>query len=152
MKQFIVSVPNPYLGGGSRGLNRVAPKGEPTNTTFFAYAEGYDDVRKLFCNHIGVRWSPDGTEITYIAEEPRITRQSIIDASTILMDEIKPLIEDSLPNKARAVEMLQGQGLFAYIREDERGKLRVTIDFNGFSMNVSDEDIISLSNVYKLTL
>jgi len=44
MKQFIVSVPNPYLGGGSRGMNRVAPKGEPTNTTFFAYAEQWGNL------------------------------------------------------------------------------------------------------------
>lgn len=89
MQQFIITSPNPYKGEGSKGLDRVAPEGEPTVNTWVAYANTEPGAKRLLCESLGMQWSPDGTSVTWVANEPRVTKETIINMADFLTENLK---------------------------------------------------------------
>lgn len=117
MKQFIISIPNPFTGEGSRGVkNRVAPQGEPSVTTLMAYAESEASARQLVRAEFATRYVPDGTEVLYVTDEPRIKREILLNISDTFKDEFNKVIIRMPSNAEKAVELLGSQ--YAFINED----------------------------------
>lgn len=117
MKQFIVTVPNPYKGEGSRGVaSRIAPQGEPSVTTLMAYAESEASARQLVRVEFATRYVPDGTEVMYVTDEPRIKREILLNISDTFKDEFSRVIIKQLSNAEKAVELLGSA--FAFINDE----------------------------------
>jgi hypothetical protein len=87
MKQFIVTIPNPMTGNGARGLNRVAPAGEPSVSTFAVYAPDESLGLRLMRQALDVRSLPDGTRCALVADEPRVTTLQVVNLSKYLLFE-----------------------------------------------------------------
>jgi len=117
MKQFIVTVPNPYKGEGSRGVSsRIAPQGKPSVTTLMAYAESEASARQLVRVEFATRYVPDGTEVLYVTDEPRIKREILLNISDTFKDEFSKVIIKQLSNAEKAVELLGSA--FAFINDE----------------------------------
>ena len=117
MKQFIITIPNPFTGEGSRGVkNRVAPQGEPSVTTLMAYAESEASARQLVRTELATRYVPDGTEVLYVVDEPRVRREMLFNISDTFKDEFSKVIIRPLSNSEKAVELLGND--YAFINED----------------------------------
>jgi len=151
MKQFIITIPNPLSGEGSRGVeNRVAPQGETSVTTLMAYAESEASVRKLVRTEFATGHVPDGTEVLYVTDEPRVKGEMLFNISDTFKDEFSKVIIRQLTNAEKAVELLGND--YAFI--NERGEVMVLLmqlhRFNGKSMYTALEpkNIDSLAEHY----
>lgn len=87
MKQFIVTIPNPMTGNGARGLNRVAPAGEPSVSTFVVFAPDDTGALRIMRSAIDVRALPDGTRLSFVADEPRVTSLQVVNLSRYIQFE-----------------------------------------------------------------
>ena len=90
MKVFSITVPNPYIGEGSKNADRVAPAGETALSYFTVFAEDYDDARKLFVEFCG-RGSrvPTLTQIQEIGVDERVTNRVVVDQTPVIYENVE---------------------------------------------------------------
>ena len=87
MKVFAVTVPNPYLGEGSKSIDRVAPAGETMLSYFTVFAKDYEDARLAFVEFCGRgRNLPTLTTITPIAEDSRVLKRAVVPNTPAILD------------------------------------------------------------------
>ena len=90
MKVFAVTVPNPYLGEGSKSIDRVAPAGETMLSYFTVFAKDYEDARLAFVEFCGRgRNLPTLTTITPIAEDSRVLKRAVVPNTPAIMDSVE---------------------------------------------------------------
>lgn len=90
MRVFSITVPNPYVGEGSKSADRVAPVGETALSYFTVFAEDFEDARKLFVNFCG-RGSrvPTLTQIQEIGVDERVTNRVVVDQTPVIYDNVE---------------------------------------------------------------
>jgi len=90
MKVFAVTVPNPYLGEGSKSIDRVAPAGETMLSYFTVFAKDYEDARLAFVEFCGRgRNLPTLTTITPIAEDSRVLKRAVVPNTPAILDSVE---------------------------------------------------------------
>ena len=90
MKVFAVTVPNPYLGEGSKSIDRVAPAGETMLSYFTVFAKDYEDARLAFIEFCGRgRNLPTLTTITPIAEDSRVLKRAVVPNTPAILDSVE---------------------------------------------------------------
>ncbi len=100
MKVFAVTVPNPYLGEGSKSIDRVAPAGETMLSYFTVFAKDYEDARLAFVEFCGRgRNLPTLTTITPIAEDSRVLKRAVVPNTPAILDIVE--IETLDANQAK---------------------------------------------------
>ena len=62
------------------------------------------------------RYVPDGTEVLYVTDEPRIKREILLNISDTFKDEFSRVIIKQLSNAEKAVELLGSA--FAFINDE----------------------------------
>ncbi len=102
MKVFSVTVPNPYIGEGSKNADRVAPAGEPQLSYFTVFAKDFEDARLAFVEFCG-RGSrvPTLTDIIEIGDDARVLNQSVVDNNPIIRSQVE--IETIDANQAKNI-------------------------------------------------
>jgi hypothetical protein len=102
MKVFAVTVPNPYLGEGSKSVDRVAPAGETMLSYFTVFAKDYEDARLAFVEFCGRgRNLPTLTTITPIAEDSRVLKRAVVPNTPAIMDIVE--VEELNASQAKAL-------------------------------------------------
>ncbi len=102
MKVFAVTVPNPYLGEGSKSIDRVAPTGETRLSYFTVFAKDYEDARLAFVEFCGRgRNLPTLTSIVPIAEDSRELNRAVAPNTPAIQEQVE--IESLDANQAKAL-------------------------------------------------
>ena len=102
MKVFAVTVPNPYLGEGSKSIDRVAPAGETRLSYFTVFAKDYEDARLAFVEFCGRgRNLPTLTSITPIAEDSRVLNRAVVPNTPTILETVE--VESLDANQAKAL-------------------------------------------------
>lgn len=102
MKVFAVTVPNPYLGEGSKSIDRVAPAGETMLSYFTVFAKDYEDARLAFVEFCGRgRNLPTLTSITPIAEDSRVLKRAVVPNTPTILETVE--VESLDANQAKAL-------------------------------------------------
>jgi len=102
MKVFAVTVPNPYLGEGSKSIDRVAPTGETRLSYFTVFAKDYEDARLAFVEFCGRgRNLPTLTSIVPIAEDSRVLKRAVVPNTPAIQEQVE--IESLDANQAKAL-------------------------------------------------
>jgi hypothetical protein len=102
MKVFAVTVPNPYLGEGSKSIDRVAPPGETRLSYFTVFARGYEDARLAFVEFCGRgRNLPTLTSITPIGEDSRVLKRAVVPNTPTILENVE--VESLDANQAKAL-------------------------------------------------
>ncbi len=102
MKVFAVTVPNPYLGEGSKSIDRVAPTGETMLSYFTVFAKDYEDARLAFVEFCGRgRNLPTLTSIVPIAEDSRVLKRAVVPNTPAIQEQVE--IESLDANQAKAL-------------------------------------------------
>ena len=87
MKVFSVTVPNPYIGEGSKNADRVAPAGETQLSYFTVFAKDLEDARLAFvefCNR-GSR-VPTLTNIIELGNDDRVRNRVVVPQLRVIKD------------------------------------------------------------------
>ena len=81
MKHFIVTIPNPIKGSGSRGLDRTPSTGMPTYSIYLCTAGNERRSREIISEHLGMRNTPDGATFKEVADDRTIRTETLYDMS-----------------------------------------------------------------------
>lgn len=102
MKVFSVTVPNPYIGEGSKNADRTAPAGETTLSYFTVFAKNFEDARLAFIEFCG-RGSrvPTLTDIIEIGDDARVLNRVVVDNTPAIKSQAE--IESLDANQAKAI-------------------------------------------------
>jgi len=102
MKVFSVTVPNPYIGEGSKNADRIAPAGETTLSYFTVFAKDFEDARLAFVEFCG-RGSrvPTLTDIIEIGDDARVLNRVVVDNTPAIKSQAE--IESLDANQAKAI-------------------------------------------------
>lgn len=102
MKVFSVTVPNPYIGEGSKNADRTAPAGETTLSYFTVFAKDFEDARLAFIEFCG-RGSrvPTLTDIIEIGDDARVLNRVVVDNTPSIKSQAE--IESLDANQAKAI-------------------------------------------------
>jgi len=102
MKVFSVTVPNPYIGEGSKNADRTAPAGETTLSYFTVFAKDFEDARLAFIEFCG-RGSrvPTLTDIIEIGDDARVLNRVVVDNTPAIKSQAE--IESLDANQAKAI-------------------------------------------------
>ena len=102
MKVFSVTVPNPYIGEGSKNADRTAPAGETTLSYFTVFAKDFEDARLAFVEFCG-RGSrvPTLTDIIEIGDDARVLNRVVVDNTPAIKSQAE--IESLDVNQAKAI-------------------------------------------------
>ncbi len=111
MRVFSITVPNPYIGQGSKNADRVAPIGHTERSYFTVFARDLEDARKLFVEFCG-RGSrvPTLTEITDIGEDNRVSNRAVVNQMPLVYENVE--VSNLTPENAKEVllEYLEANG------------------------------------------
>ena len=111
MRVFSITVPNPYVGEGSKNADRVAPIGHTERSYFTVFARDLEDARKLFVDFCG-RGSrvPTLTQIQEIGEDERVCNRVVIDQMPVVYESVE--VSNLTPQNAQKVllEYLEANG------------------------------------------
>lgn len=111
MRVFSITVPNPYVGEGSKSADRVAPIGHTERSYFTVFARDLEDARKLFVDFCG-RGSrvPTLTQIQEIGEDERVCNRVVIDQMPAVYESVE--VSNLTPQNAQKVllEYLEANG------------------------------------------
>lgn len=102
MRVFSITVPNPYIGEGSKNADRVAPIGHTERSYFTVFARDLEDARKLFVDFCG-RGSrvPTLTQIQEIGEDERVSNRVVIDQMPLVYENVE--VSNLTPENAKEV-------------------------------------------------
>ena len=81
MKHFIVTIPNPIKGSGSRGLDRTPSQGMSTYSIYLCTAGNERRSREIINEHLGLRNTPDGATFKEVADDRTIRTETLYDMS-----------------------------------------------------------------------
>ena len=81
MKHFIVTIPNPIKGSGSRGLDRTPSLGMSTYSIYLCTAGNERRSREIISEHLGMRNTPDGATFKEVADDRTIRTETLYDMS-----------------------------------------------------------------------
>ena len=81
MKHFIVTIPNPIKGSGSRGLDRTPSQGMSTYSIYLCTAGNEKRSREIISEHLGMRNTPDGATFKEVADDRAIRTETLYDMS-----------------------------------------------------------------------
>ena len=87
MRVFSITVPNPYIGAGSKSAERVAPAGEPQLSYFTVFAKDLEDARLAFvefCNR-GSR-VPTLTNIIELGNDDRVRNRVVVPQLKVIQE------------------------------------------------------------------
>jgi len=111
MRVFSITVPNPYIGEGSKSADRVAPIGHTERSYFTVFARDLEDARKLFVDFCG-RGSrvPTLTQIQEIGVDERVSNRVVIDQMPVVYESVE--VSNLTPQNAQKVllEYLEANG------------------------------------------
>lgn len=111
MRVFSITVPNPYVGEGSKNADRVAPIGHTERSYFTVFARDLEDARKLFVDFCG-RGSrvPTLTQIQEIGVDERVCNRVVIDQMPVVYESVE--VSNLTPQNAQKVllEYLEANG------------------------------------------
>ena len=111
MRVFSITVPNPYIGQGSKNADRVAPIGHTERSYFTVFARDLQDARKLFVEFCG-RGSrvPTLTEIKDIGEDNRVSNRTVVNQMPLVYENVE--VSNLTPENAKEVllEYLEESG------------------------------------------
>jgi len=111
MRVFSITVPNPYVGEGSKNADRVAPIGHTERSYFTVFARDLEDARKLFVDFCG-RGSrvPTLTQIQEIGVDERVSNRVVIDQMPVVYESVE--VSNLTPQNAQKVllEYLEANG------------------------------------------
>jgi len=111
MRVFSITVPNPYIGEGSKNADRVAPIGHTERSYFTVFARDLEDARKLFVDFCG-RGSrvPTLTQIQEIGVDERVSNRVVIDQMPVVYESVE--VSNLTPQNAQKVllEYLEANG------------------------------------------
>jgi len=111
MRVFSITVPNPYIGEGSKNADRVAPIGHTERSYFTVFARDLEDARKLFVDFCG-RGSrvPTLTQIQEIGVDERVSNRVVIDQMPAVYESVE--VSNLTPQNAQKVllEYLEANG------------------------------------------
>ena len=111
MKVFSITVPNPYIGEGSKNADRVAPLGQTTLSYFTVFARDLEDARKLFIEFCG-RGSrvPTLTNIIELGVDERVSNRVVVDQTSVIYDNVEVLALTPATAKEVLLKYLEEQG------------------------------------------
>lgn len=90
MRVFSITVPNPYVGEGSKSADRVAPLGQTMLSYFTVFAKDTEDARQLFVEFCGRnKRVPTGTEIVEIGTDTRVSNRVVVDQTPVVYDNVE---------------------------------------------------------------
>lgn len=90
MRVFSITVPNPYVGEGSKNADRVAPLGQTMLSYFTVFAKNTEDARQLFVEFCGRnKRVPTGTEIVEIGTDTRVSNRIVVDQTPVVYDNVE---------------------------------------------------------------
>lgn len=81
MKHFIVTIPNPIKGSGSRGLDRTPSQGMSAYSIYLCTAGNERRSREIISEHLGLRNTPDGATFKEVADDRTIRTETLYDMS-----------------------------------------------------------------------
>jgi len=117
MEAYLMVVPNPVVGDGSKGLIKNPNEGESQTAMFLVYSNTENNAKDAFRKYLNIKWLPDGTSVVRVANDNKIRKECVKDLRDVCNEAVS-----ELSDAEKAVAFLQGKNIQATIILNDIGE------------------------------